>query len=362
MTSVPYSFAWRADKGNRMAQSLTRRALLGLAAAGLSMASSRLAVAGMLAGRRIRFLIGNEGAGGYEAYARLFAKYLSLALPDAALRVETVPTADGRLAAKRIFEARRGDLVIGLFESALMYAEISGEPALAFELDRFNWLGKLAVDERVVVAGKSSGIKSIADLATRTEPAVYPASTIASRGAVECYILNALLDLPIKPVAGYDGGERALAIISGEAQVVVGSYSSSRGLVEDEGAVVILRLNEVANPMVSNSVPLLRDLAPKPVSSLVDLIELSATLGRWIAAPPDALQDDVAALRSAFDQVVRDKAFLAEAAERKIPIDAASGREVQDKIARLLRRKSELSKELSAAVACGKTLTESGAC
>jgi len=49
-----------------------------------------------LDGRRISFLIGNEGSGGYEAYARLFAKHLALALPNARLTVEVIPAADGR--------------------------------------------------------------------------------------------------------------------------------------------------------------------------------------------------------------------------------------------------------------------------
>ncbi|MEX0853986.1 MAG: hypothetical protein WD036_12000 [Bauldia sp.] len=337
-----------------MTRRSSRRDILAFAAAGLVWGRFTEALAGVLDRRRIAFLIGNEGSGGYEAYARLFAKHLALALPQSRMTVEVVQTADGRLAAKQIFEAPAGDLTIGLFEAALLYAEILDEEDVKFNLGAFNWLGKLAVDERVVVASKLSGINSIADLANRSEPAVYPASTSASRASFECYVLNDILGLSIKPVPGYNGGQRALAMISGEGQIVVGSYGSVRRLVEEEGAAVILRMNAVPNPGAPVSAPLLRDIAPKPVSKLADLMELSGNLGRWIAAPPNADAADVDALRTAFDAAVHDEAFLAEAAQLKIPIDPLSGSEVQGLVGALLADKAALQADLQAAIACGR--------
>jgi len=312
------------------------------------------ALAGVLDGRRIRYLIGSEGSGGYEAYARLFGRHFALALPDTTIVTELVSTADGRLAAKQIFESTGDPLTIGLFEAALLYEEVSGDEHYGYDLARFNWIGKLAVDARVVIASKLSGIGSIEDLKARTEPAVYGASTVVSRAAADCYILNALFDLPIRPVPGYNASQRALAMISGEAQVAVGSYSSLRKLVEDEGAKVILRLNDVELPGLGRSVPLLRDVAPKPVSILVDLVELGGDLGRWIAAPPSIAADDLAEVRSAFDAAVASEALLAEAASMKMPITPLGGAEVQRLVENLLGRKAELKDSLRAALACGR--------
>lgn len=336
----------RFEPSRREAISLLGAAAIGLAASPAS--------AGILDGRSIRFLIGNEGSGGYEAYARLFARHFAATLPDATVTIEVVETADGRLAAKRIYEAAPGQLVIGLFESALLYAEVSGEEGVAFELGKFNWLGKLAVDERVVVVSKASGVDSLAELKARAERTISPVSTTASRASFESYILNAVLDLAIEPVAGYDGAQRVLAMISGEGQLVVGSYPSQRKLVNDEGAIIVLRLNAVPSPVVASSVPLLRDVAPKPISPLVDLIELSANLGRWIAAPPSAEPADVAALRKAFDDTVANEAFRAEAVAQEIPINSLPGTAVQHLVAGLMDDKSALQGSLAAAVACGK--------
>lgn len=331
---------------------LSRRAFMAAGAA-LVLAPS-IGRAQALAGRRIPFLIGNEGAGGYEAYARLFAKHLALALPSARVTVEVVPAADGRLAAKRIAEAPAGDLTMGLFETALLYSEIEKDDLAPITLAAFKWIGKLAVDERLIVASARSGIKSIEELAARTEPAIFPASTIVSRSASECYLLDALLGLPMKPVPGYDGAQRGLAFLSGEGQVIVGSYPSQARMIASNDAVPILRLNAVPNPSVPATVPLLRDVAPAGHADLIELVELSNTLGRWIAAPPSIADDDLAILRAAFDKVTADPDFLAEARTQKLGIDAMGGAQVQEKLGALLARKQQLRGSLAAALDCGR--------
>lgn len=146
--------------GNVVHVKISRRQFI--ASGGAAIAFRPLgALADLLDHRRIRYLIGAEGSGGYEAYARLFGRHLALALPSATVVVEIVETADGRLAAKYIFESVGDPLTIGLFESALLYEEISSEEHHGYDLSEFNWLGKLAVDERVAIASKQRDRKSV---------------------------------------------------------------------------------------------------------------------------------------------------------------------------------------------------------
>jgi tripartite-type tricarboxylate transporter receptor subunit TctC len=84
------------------------------------------------------------------------------------------------------------------------------------------------------------------------------------------------------------------------------------------------------------------------------LIELSNTLGRWIAAPPSIADDDLAILRAAFDKVVADPDFLAEAKTQKLEIDPLGGAQVQEKLTALLARKQQLRGSLAAALTCGR--------
>jgi tripartite-type tricarboxylate transporter receptor subunit TctC len=53
----------------------------------------------------------------------------------------------------------------------------------------------------------------------------------------------------------------------------------------------------------------------------VDFLTAGTPFGRAMAVGPGVPADRVAALRKAFDDVMKDPAFLAEAAKRKLDID-----------------------------------------
>ena len=308
----------------------------------------------------LRFLIGSSS--GYAEYSRLFMKHLARLNPELRTDVESVAEADGRLAAKRIFESGPDPLEIGMFETSLLYAALLGEDTSGFDFAKFRWIGKLATDPRLVIVSKGSGIRSLDELRAQPEPVVFPTSSITSRSAVEALLLNGLLDLRLKPVPGFTGAERQLALINGEGQVLAGSYPSLDKLILDEGAVPVLRLNDFELPGVGKDVPILRDVAAQPVSPIVDLIELSGRLSRLIAAPAEINQDELAALQAVFDGVVADDAFRKEADELGLPIDTLPGPEVEQLITSLFARKAEVGADLATMSACGQKRAEGGTC
>jgi tripartite-type tricarboxylate transporter receptor subunit TctC len=349
-----------ADMVRPDSQNLTRRNFVLLSGAAL-LARTLPATAAELQATRVRFLIGSFLT--YADYSRLFMRYFSPLFPNTRTDVESVPEADGRLAAKRIFESKADPIEIGMFETSLLYAAMLGEDTSGYDFAKFHWLGKLATDPRLLIVTKDSGIKSLSDLQARKEPVIVPTSSMTSRSTVEVLILNALLDLPLKPVPGFTGGsERMLALMNGEGQALASSYPGLRTLVEEEGAIPILRLTNFVLPTVDENVPLLRDVAPKPVSPIVDLIELSGQLGRPIAAPPNIAADELAALREGFNRVVGDPAFIAEAAKLKLPIDPAPGAEVEDKIVALFGRKEQVGVDLTTLTTCGQKRADGIAC
>jgi tripartite-type tricarboxylate transporter receptor subunit TctC len=339
--------------------SVTRRVLLAGAAC-MTAAALLPAHAAAVKTTHLRFLIGSNT--GYAEYSRLFMKHLARLNPDLRTDVESVPEADGRLAAKRIFESAPDPLEIGMFETSLLYAALLGEDTSAFDFAKFRWVGKLATDPRLVIVSKASGIRSLDELRARPEAVVFPTSSITSRSAVEALLLNALLDLRLKPVPGFTGAERQLALINGEGEVLAGSYPSLDKLILDEGAVPILRLNDFELPGVSKDVPVLRDVAAQPVSPIVDLIELSGRLSRLIAAPAEIDKEELSALQAMFDGVVADADFRKEAGEAGLPIDTLPGPEVEQLIAGLFARKAEVGADLATMSACGQKRAEGGSC
>jgi tripartite-type tricarboxylate transporter receptor subunit TctC len=339
--------------------SVSRRVFLA-GIAFMAMARSLPSQAADIKTTHLRFLIGSNS--GYAEYSRLFMKHLARRLPELRTDVESVAEADGRLAAKRIFESGPDPLEIGMFETSLLYAALLGEDDTGFDFAKFRWLGKLATDPRLVLTSKASGIRSFEELRARPEPVIFPTSSITSRSAVEALLLNALLDLRLKPVPGFTGAERQLALINGEGQVLAGSYPSLDKLILNEGAVPVLRLNDFEMPGVGKDVPLLRDVAAKPVSPIVDLIELSGRLSRLIAAPPDLEKDELAALQAVFDGVVADADFLKDAEQQGLPVDTLPGAQVETLITELFARKAEVATDLAALSACGQKRADGGSC
>ena len=83
------------------------------------------------------------------------------------------------------------------------------------------------------------------------------------------------------------------------------------------------------------NVPLLTDLSrgdaqKEPISRFVSL---AMSVSRPLAAPPNVPADRVAILRRAFDATMKDPAFLADAARRKLDIEPLRGPEVQKIVA-----------------------------
>ncbi len=77
-------------------------------------------------------------------------------------------------------------------------------------------------------------------------------------------------------------------------------------------------------------VPLLMDLAKNEEDrTILKLLSASTAVGRPLFTTPGAPADRVQALRGAFEQLMKDQAFLAEAKKENFDIDPVSGEQLQ---------------------------------
>jgi tripartite-type tricarboxylate transporter receptor subunit TctC len=61
---------------------------------------------------------------------------------------------------------------------------------------------------------------------------------------------------------------------------------------------------------------------------VLELVASGSTIGRSVVGPPDIPLDRLAALRQAFDAMVKDPEFLADANSRHLGVDPMSGTEL----------------------------------
>ena len=148
-------------------------------------------------------------------------------------------------------------------------------------------------------------------------------------------IVNEFLGTKFKVIGGYtEGSGVTLALERGEVDGVCGlSYSTLRTMrpdwFRDKKLNVILQIGLHKLPALP-SVPSAIDLVTDPDSKKVlELILIRQEMGRPFATPPGVPADRLAVLRKAFDDTLKDPAFLAEAAKVQLELDPLMGADIE---------------------------------
>ena len=154
-------------------------------------------------------------------------------------------------------------------------------------------------------------------------------------------ILKATLGLPIQLVAGYKGtAEIRLAADGGEVAGACWSWESMRatwrGALEAGEVVPVLQATGKPFPDLPN-VPLAINLAKSDEARrLIQIgIQNSGAFARPFLLPPGTPKERVQVLRRAFQETLKDPAFLAEAEKAKLTLDPVTGEELEKMVGEL---------------------------
>src|SRR4051794_19862389 len=97
-------------------------------------------------------------------------------------------------------------------------------------------------------------------------------------------------------------------------------------------------------------VPTLGELAPPEKTDVVDFIVSGTPFSRALAVGPRVPADRVAILRRAFDDLMHDPAFLADAAKLKLNIEFRSAEQVQVMVNKIIGASPELVARVKQAI------------
>jgi len=326
----------------------TRRAVLAFgAAAGLSACQPSKS-------GPVRLILGADAGGGNDDFCRLFARHLQR-VSGRTIQVENEGRAGGKLAADLLFRAKPDGSILAFLPVGLLYDQLLDGAKAGLDMRRFSWLAGVGADRRVLLVNRQSGVTTFSDLLLRKTPLLLPATSAGSANYIEPLIVRYLTGAPLKPVPGYRGGARNLAVLSGEGDGVVGGLDGMGALLEAPGSHLILRLNDrPAPPGVTSdpAAPLLSQFARgQDAPALLDLVQTYAELGRMFALPPGVPAQVLAQWRGDFDRVLADPAFRAEAAKRSFPLETMSGDEVAVALNRVLSASGPVAGALGRALA-----------
>jgi tripartite-type tricarboxylate transporter receptor subunit TctC len=314
---------------------MTRCSLLGLALLALAGPSAGAQpVADFYKAHPLTMLVGSGAGGGYDVYARIFARYWSRHIPGHPdIIAKNMPAAAGLAAASTLYaNAARDGTVIGAFTNGAPMDPLFGDPGAHYDPLRFAWLGSIGKLENVCATWHTSPVKTIAQAQAR--PVVVAAAGATSNTAIVPKMLNALIGTKFKVIAGYDPGSGlTMAVESGEAEGICGlswsTMKASRPRWVNQhllNVLVQLGLTKLRDlPNVPSALDLVSDPENKQVMAL---ILLRQEAGRPFAAPPETPVERVAALRQAFQETLRDPDFVAEAEKMQLEIDPMSGQAI----------------------------------
>lgn len=292
--------------------------------------------------KTITLSIGSGVGGGFDIYGRTVAQFLGKHIPgNPTIKPVNRPGAGGRASANLLFAVDPKDgTYIGLLGPWLVTEPLFGVQGPEFDPTRLNWLMSPARDVSACMFWKRSGITTFADL--RSKEVTVGASGPTAITATDAYVLNAIFGARIKIILGFKGtAETIMAAERGELDGSCGMWIStvtSRYMrpLENGDAAMVVQLGMVRHRMFPKVPHILDDLNPSADDrAAIKLLYAQLDMARPFAAPPGVPEDRVAMLRAAFERLVKDREFLAEAEKRALEVEPVPGARIQELIAEM---------------------------
>jgi tripartite-type tricarboxylate transporter receptor subunit TctC len=346
-----------ADSRLRRRDVLAGAAAFG-AAAGLGPGAAIARGTGFLAGQTLELLSGYSPGSTSALVMQEWGRAVERLLPDTQVVMRSNAGGTSALAAAQLAAAAPDGLTLGTVNTDSLLANYTGEDV--HDISEFAIVASLNAVLDVLYAATGSGIGSIEDLIAREEPTILPVRSTVSGAYFQGFLANALLGTRIQPVTGYSTGERELAFLSGESQLIIKSAPFGARYVEDGNGIAILRFSDAAAPASFGNPPALSGLPIDPEFRwAVDFFNtLSPT--HIFATRKDVSAERLQALRDVFMRATADPRFVAAVAPLT-EIEPASGEIVQAEVASLVSQFGDLGDRIRRALDCGMQLAETGA-
>ena len=314
------------------------RALLLAFASFMALAPARAdVISDFYKGKSLTLIIGSGPGGGYDFTGRLIAQHLGRFIPgDPAIVPRNVPGASSLVAAQNLYNvASRDGSTLGLLQPTLVLEKVM-DRSLKFEAQNFAWIGRVDALDLFGIAWRDGPVKTIAD-AKRTEIAM-AANGPSGTSATIPWALDRMIGTKFKVVLGYNStASTGLSLERGETSGIGSTsweYLETKRDWLDGNKIAFLYAIALSRSDRRPDAPTILELVERERDrSILKLIASSSTLGRAIIAPPGIPAERTAALRQAFERMVKDPDFIADAHQRRLGVNPMAGAALEQIVA-----------------------------
>ncbi len=279
-------------------------------------------------GKVITYIVSTQPGGGYDTYARVIVKYMQKYIPGATIIVKNVPGAGNIIGANEIFLAKPNGLLIGSFNTGLIYSQIIGGQGIRFDLAKYSWIGKATSQTRIFCVSAKSPYKTFKDILESKEPVKMSATGVGGQDYNETLFLAAATGAPLKVIPGYAGRENEMAMLRGEVAGQLGSYQGLYSFLKAKEGRVLLQMGAKRHKELPD-IPLASELKLSAKNKqIIDIVDSMAELSRLTAAPPKMRPERLEVLRTAYKKALTNPDLVKEFERIGMDTDPGFGEDV----------------------------------
>ena len=296
-------------------------------------------------GKTVTIMLGHPPGGSYDLYSQLAAEFLGKHIPgNPEIIVQHRPGGGGRKGASFFINKTEPDgLTFGVFPDSLGQIQFTRPKAAKWDAKKFRYIGRFST-ANVGFAVRTDKATSIDEM--RGKELVVACTSKNARAAQQAAALHNMAGFNFKLVCGYKGSQATvMASLRGEADLYSQNYASFVSDPADlgDGAMKILIQTGLERDAGMPDVPLMQELTDDPTGKAVlRFLGSSAPIGRSMMIHPDTPEFIVQGIRDAFQKMLKDDAFLAEAKKRNAIITPGTGEELEAILAEQMGASDEL--------------------
>jgi tripartite-type tricarboxylate transporter receptor subunit TctC len=306
-------------------------------------------VAPFYKGRTLTIVAPTDTGGSIYEAALLVSNHFGRNIPGSPKSIVQVRPGGGGITASNYMtrNAQKDGTVVALMHTGALLAPLTSSQA-NYDPQKFSWLGSVAVRSYVGAVWHTVPVNSLEDM--RTREVIWGASGVGSPSYQYPTFLAHVMGAKVRVIAAYkSGGETNLAMERGEVHArgnfYEGFLATNRDWIRDRKVKFIFKMGP-DHPELKDVPPASQYMKTPREQQMLRVLEAPLGVGQAFYLPPDVPSDRVAALREAFQKMLADPQFKAEAAKMDVTINPAT----HEAVAAVVRAVYETPKDVLAAV------------
>jgi tripartite-type tricarboxylate transporter receptor subunit TctC len=285
-------------------------------------------------GKTVSLIIPIGTGGAYDAYGRLVARYIGRQLPgNPTIVPRNMPGAGGSIASNYLYNlAPQDGTTLAIITSSFAMEQLFDNPQIRYDPRKFLAIGRLLDTTSVIFFWHTSPIKTIDDL--RRMPSTVGISGINEIPALRMRAMDKYLGMQMKLIPGYPSArDYVIAVERGETDggtsTFIGLSQLYSGYLREKKLNIVVQFALRRDPNMAD-VPTVVELSDDPeVRRIFSNLVSNDEVGRSLFTTPNVPPARLALLRGAFEKMLTDPEFRAEAERLNLPLVTRTGEEMQ---------------------------------